>query len=97
MTNEELDALQAELALCARLSLARQALAAIKALREENERLEIIQRRIRKQRRQLRDRVAALEEALTDLLHFEIAHVGPYAVQRAADARAVLSRLKEPT
>lgn len=41
-------------------------------------------------------RVARLIEAVRGLLHYEIAHVGPYAVLRVADVGAALAAMDTP-
>ena len=40
--------------------------------------------------------VARLVEAVRGLLHYEIAHVGPYAVLRVAEVRAALAAMDTP-
>lgn len=42
------------------------------------------------------ERVARLIEAVRGLLHYEIAHVGPYAVLRVAEVRAALAAMDTP-
>ena len=42
------------------------------------------------------DSVARLIEAVRGLLHYEIAHVGPYAVLRVAEVRAALAAMDTP-
>ena len=42
------------------------------------------------------DRIERLETVLRDLLHFEMAHVGPYAGQKVIAARAALEGKDAP-
>ena len=42
------------------------------------------------------DDVKRLVEAVRGLLHYEIAHVGPYAVLRVAEVRAALAAMDTP-
>lgn len=42
------------------------------------------------------DDVKRLIEAVRGLLHYEIAHVGPYAVLRVAEVRAALAAMDTP-
>ena len=42
------------------------------------------------------ERVKRLIEAVRGLLHYEIAHVGPYAVLRVAEVRAALAAMDTP-